>query len=74
MPLTFIARSVPIKSAEYYLLQAEDQNGVAVAVKVSDEVLLSQNRFLIEAVASAKFDGGDTEQDGSVLVHITDCR
>ena len=73
MPLTFTAHSVPVRNREHYLLQAEDQNGVAVAVKVSDEVLMSQNKFLIEAVASAKFDGGDTEQDGSVLVHVADC-
>ena len=54
-------------------IEARDVSGKTVVVKASSEAIQDYGRSKVEEVASDKFDRGEIEADGTVLVRTVDC-
>jgi hypothetical protein len=70
MPLTFTGLSVETETG--FSLQAQDDQGKIVPVKVSHEAMQDFDLSDVQEAASTKFDQGKTEKDGSVSVKTAD--
>jgi hypothetical protein len=74
MPLNFTGETV--KTLTGLSIRAKDSKGEPVTVKASSEALQDYGLERVREVASKKYDAGQTEIDGSiviVVVHTGDC-
>ena len=71
MPLYFSGRTV--ETLDGLSIAATDSTGKTVVVKASHEAIQDHGQSKVEEVASERFDRGEIEADGSVLVRAAHC-
>lgn len=72
MPLIFTGKTDP--NLSWTSLEAEDAaTGARVIVKVTHEAEQDHGLTKAKDVASAKYDNGQREPDGTVMVRTADC-
>jgi hypothetical protein len=65
---------IEVRTIEGVSLQAKDtSNGKTVFVKISDEAIQDHGMDHVKNVGERKYDHGDLELDGTVIVRSSDC-